>query len=112
LPRHRGRPGRYIRELYQDNALVRGEHHVAGQRVDLAAIACPVLTVVAERDSICPPCASTALNRHVGSAVADVHSVPGGHVGAIVGRHAPSRVHPQLAAWLRERLSLATERGS
>jgi polyhydroxyalkanoate synthase len=92
----------YIKELYQENLLVRGEHWVRGERVDLARITCPVLTVVAERDAICPPEAATALNDHTSSRVKDVLSVPGGHVGAVVGSRASKELYPRMRAWLEQ----------
>lgn len=90
----------YIKELYQENRLIKGEHHVRGDRVDLANIRCPVLSIVAERDAICPPKAATALNDHTSSAVKDVLAVPGGHVGAVVGSRASRELYPKMKAWL------------
>jgi polyhydroxyalkanoate synthase len=95
----------YIKELYQDNLLVAGGHRVAGRLVDLGAIRCPILAIVAERDTICPPAAATALVDHSGSRDAEVLAVPGGHVGAVVGSAASSRMYPATAAWLRARLA-------
>jgi polyhydroxyalkanoate synthase len=95
----------YIGELYQQNLLVLGRHRVRGERVALEDIRCPVLTVVAERDTICPPAAATALNDHVGSTEKDVLTVPGGHVGAVVGGKATTVLFPALAAWLGRRLA-------
>jgi polyhydroxyalkanoate synthase len=94
----------YIGELYQQNALVRGEHHVRGKRADLRNIRCPVLTVVADRDAICPPAAATALNDGVSSTDKEVLTVAGGHVGAVVGGKAPKVLFPALASWLGPRL--------
>ena len=93
---------RYIADLYQDNQLAKGEHHVLGERVDLGAISCPVLSVVAERDAICPPNAATALNRLTSSRVKDVLSVPGGHVGAVVGSRASKELYPKMRAWIEK----------
>jgi polyhydroxyalkanoate synthase len=90
----------YIQELYQDNKLVKGENHVLGERVDLSAITCPVMSIVAERDAICPPRAATALNDLTSSRVKDVLSVPGGHVGAVVGSRAARELYPKMKAWL------------
>jgi polyhydroxyalkanoate synthase subunit PhaC len=95
----------YIGDLYQGNALVKGTHRVAGKRVDLAAIDCPVLTVVTDRDTICPPLAAQALNELTSSKDAEVFVVPGGHVGAVVGNKAPTVLYPKLASWLTTRLS-------
>lgn len=92
----------YIRELYQENRLIRGEHWARGERVDLTRIRCPVLSIVAERDAICPPKAATALNDATSSSVKDVLSVPGGHVGAVVGSRAARELYPRLYAWLKQ----------
>jgi polyhydroxyalkanoate synthase len=89
----------YVRELYQDNRLVAGTHAVAGRRVNLGDIRCPVLTVVADRDVICPPAAATALNDHCGAAVRRVLEIPGGHVGAVIGPRARALLYPALASF-------------
>jgi polyhydroxyalkanoate synthase len=94
----------YIRELYQENRLVAGHHWARGRRVDLANIRCPVLTIVAEKDNICPPDAATALNDACGSVVKEVLRVPGGHVGAVVGSKAPKSLYPAIADFLRRTL--------
>jgi polyhydroxyalkanoate synthase len=99
----------YIGELYQQNLLVQGKHHVKGRRVDLGEIRCPVLTVVTDRDTICPPAAATALNERSGSTDREVLTVPGGHVGAVVGGKATTVLYPALAAWLQERLGVAVQ---
>ncbi len=95
----------YIRELYQQNLLVQGRHHVGGRRVDLGAITCPVLSVVTERDTICPPEAARALNALCGAQKRDVLTVPGGHVGAVVGGKAQKVLYPAILEWLRTNTS-------
>jgi polyhydroxyalkanoate synthase len=101
----------YIGELYQDNRLVRGEHYVRARRVDLGVIRCPVLTVVADSDAICPPAAATALNDGVGSRDKGVLRVSGGHVGAVVGSRASRELYPKLAEWLTARLFASAPSG-
>lgn len=90
----------YIEQLYQDNALARGTHHVAGRRVDLSAITCPLLTIAAERDNICPVPSAAALHELVSSTDDELFLVPGGHVGAVVGSRAPKSLYPKLVGWL------------
>lgn len=97
----------YIGELYQDNLLVQGEHYVKGKRVDLGQITCPVLSVVTARDTICPPPAATALNDRCGASDKEVVTVPGGHVGGVVGSLAPKITYPAISAWLKVRLESA-----
>ncbi|MBW2457443.1 MAG: hypothetical protein JRI68_23250 [Deltaproteobacteria bacterium] len=100
----------YIKGLYQDNTLARGEHHIRGRRVDLGSITCPILTVTTSRDAICPPPAATALNELSGSTDSEILEIPGGHVGAVVGSKASQKLYPALCEWLKARLS--TERAS
>jgi polyhydroxyalkanoate synthase len=88
----------YIRELYQENRLLLGTHSALGRCVDLGAIAAPVLTVVADRDTICPPEAATALK-------SEVLRVPGGHVGAVVGARAQKELYPAIARFFTSKLS-------
>lgn len=92
----------YIEELYQENRLVRGEHRACGRRVDLANIVCPVLSITASRDTICPPAAANALLAHVGSEHKEALTVAGGHVGAVVGSQASKVLYPALSAFLRK----------
>lgn len=96
---------RYIKELYQENRLVKGEHAVAGKRVDLANIECPLLTVTTTKDAICPPKAALGLNAHVSSTDKVEVSIPGGHVGAVVGDKAKDLLYPKLAEFFRTRLA-------
>jgi polyhydroxyalkanoate synthase len=100
----------YIGDLYQKNLLAKGEHFVRGRRADLKNVRCPVLTVVADRDAICPPKAATALNDLVSSTDKEVLTVAGGHVGAVVGGKAPKVLYPALAAWFQKRLGYVTAR--
>ncbi len=74
-----------------------GAQRVAGRLVDLGRITCPVLTIAAERDTICPPAAALALNTHCGSADVEELVVPGGHVGAVVGSRAASMLYPNVS---------------
>lgn len=96
---------RYIRNLYQDNELVRKQHYIAGKLADLSAIKCPVLTVTTSRDVICPPAAALALNTHVGTEDVTELSIPGGHVGAVVGEKAQTLLVPRLAEFFRRTAS-------
>lgn len=96
---------RYIKELYQENRLVKGQHAIAGERVDLGAIRCPLLTVTTTKDSICPPKAAQGLAAHVSSSDKVEVSIPGGHVGGVVGEKAKELLYPKLAEFFRTRLT-------
>jgi polyhydroxyalkanoate synthase len=96
---------RYIRELYQDNQLVRGEHVVRGRRVDLSSITCPIMNVVTERDVICPPDSARALGAASGSDDVSEVLLSGGHVGAVIGGQAKRELYPQLVNFFIEKLA-------
>lgn len=100
--------GTYVKELYQQNQLIRGEHRVRGEAVDLSRITCPVLTIAADRDVVCPRNAAIALNAVVRSNVKDVLDVPGGHVGAVVGTQAARTLYPPLKSWLTQYAKIAS----
>ena len=95
----------YIGDLYQRNALVAGTHHARGRRVDLKDVTCPILSITADRDVICPVPAATALLDASGSQDTESITVPGGHVGAVVGSRAARKLYPAIAEWLRPRLA-------
>lgn len=93
----------YIDALYQKNELYHDTHYVGGKHASLKNISCPVLTVVASRDNICPPEAALVLNDRVSSSDTEVLTVKGGHVGAVVGSKGPRDLYPGVAAWLKDR---------
>lgn len=97
----------YIHDLYQNNALVNGSHRALAREVDLADITCPVLSIVASKDGICPAPAATALNDAVSSKRTDVLTIRGGHVGAVVGPRASSTLYPSLVEWLEKNTARA-----
>ncbi len=94
----------YIKDLYQENLLVKGEHWVKGERVDLSNITAPTMVITAERDAICPPLAAQALLDKVSASDKKLLAVPGGHVGAVVGSKAGTHLYPAIANWLKDRL--------
>lgn len=94
----------YIKELYQDNSVVKGEHFVRGKRADLGNITCPVLTIATSRDHICPAPAAQGLHDNVGSDDKEMIVVKGGHVGAVVGSKARELLYPVITEWFSRRV--------
>lgn len=97
----------YIRELYQGNLLVAGQHVACGKRVKLGDITCPVMVICASKDTICPPPAATALAERCGSEVKKVVTVPGGHVGAVIGSRASRDLYPAIGQFFAEHVPVA-----
>ena len=90
----------YIRDTYQTNAFALGRMHVAGERVDLAHITCPRLTILAERDHIVPKPSAMALVERAGSIEKTVLSYPTGHIGLSTSSKAPTKFWPPISDWL------------
>lgn len=93
----------FVKDLYQENKLVKGEFELGGQKVDLKKINMPLLNVYAERDHLVPPAASIPLNDYVGSKDNERYSVPVGHIGMYVSSRSQKEVAPKIANWLIER---------
>ncbi|MBR1217687.1 class III poly(R)-hydroxyalkanoic acid synthase subunit PhaC [Bradyrhizobium sp. U87765 SZCCT0131] len=103
-PAHPGEAAKqWLKDLYQDNKLVKGEFELSGRRVDLSAIAAPVLNVYALNDHIIPPTCSQALRGHVGNADYSEIPLPGGHVGLFVSSKSQGVLSRDISQWLAAR---------
>jgi polyhydroxyalkanoate synthase subunit PhaC len=93
----------YIRDTYHNNAFVKGEMHIAGERVDLGNIECPVLTVLAQKDHIVPRPSAAALMEVVGAKDKTMMEFRTGHIGLSTSSKAPKTFWPAISGWLVER---------
>ncbi len=94
---------RFIKELYQENRLVKGTLQIGGRTVDLKRIIMPVLTIYGEHDHIVPPSATKPLNDYVGSADKELAGYPVGHIGMYVSADAQHLIAPGIGEWLGRR---------
>ena len=102
-PDHTGASARqWLKDLYQQNKLAKGELEIGGKRVDLTAITMPVLNIYTETDHIIPAPASRALRDKVGSRDYTEAPIPGGHIGVFVSR-AQAKLREQIVGWLEKR---------
>ncbi len=92
----------YIRDCYQTNRFMKGEMRIDDRRVDLAQVRCPLLNVIAEKDTLVPPPASEVLNGLVGSDDTATLRFPCGHIGLASSSKAPKEFWPRIGAWLAE----------
>jgi len=74
----------FVREVYHDDRLARGLTRVHGEPIDLRAIRCPLLNLVAAEDWIVPREAAEKITTLVGSTDATTEIIPGPHVGIIM----------------------------
>lgn len=95
-------PGAAFRQsaqMIRENSLRHGTLRLGGTPVSLAAISCPLLNVVAEKDHIVPIAAAEPVPALVGSEQAEELRLPAGHVGLVVGRSAAKVTIPYMIDW-------------
>jgi polyhydroxyalkanoate synthase len=93
----------WLKDLYQQNRLIKGEFELGGRKVDLKNIRMPVLNVFAQDDHIIPPKSSQALKGRVGTQDYTELSLPGGHVGVYVSGKSQGILGKGIVDWLRTR---------
>ncbi len=91
-----------VDELVRRNALMEGTLRLGGEPVDLRAITCPYLNVLAEHDSIVPADAARPAEDLVGSAEAETLTLEAGHVGLVASRTAAKVTLPRIAGWIQD----------
>ena len=93
----------FVKSLYQQNQLVKGEMYLDGKPIRLESITCPVLMLVAEHDHLVPPGSTLALKSHVGTSDVAALSVAAGHIGLAVSSKAHETLWPAATQWLQNR---------
>ena len=93
----------FVKDLYQDNQLVRGKLHLGSRRVDLGRITCPLLLLMAKNDHLVAPPSTAGIRPHVGSRDVESVVIDAGHVGLVVGGKAQRSLWPEATRWLADR---------
>ncbi|MBI5501595.1 MAG: class III poly(R)-hydroxyalkanoic acid synthase subunit PhaC [Deltaproteobacteria bacterium] len=93
----------FLKDLYQQNKLVKGELEIGGRKVDLKNITMPVLNAFAEADHLVPPACSRRFTELTSSKDTEVLAYPTGHIGMFTSRRSQTEYTPRMAAWLAER---------
>ena len=103
-PHHPGEAAKqWLKDLYQQNKLVKNEFELGGRKVELAKITMPVLNVYAKEDHIIPPQCSRALGKCVGTDDYSEIGLAGGHVGVFVSGKSQGVLGQGIVDWLKER---------
>ncbi|MCW8890050.1 MAG: class III poly(R)-hydroxyalkanoic acid synthase subunit PhaC [Sedimenticola sp.] len=93
----------FIKQFYQQNALINDAVDLGGQRVRLKQITCPVLNIYGEQDHLVPPAASKALKGRTATRDYTEVAFPGGHIGVYVSGKAQALIPPTIGDWLDQR---------
>jgi polyhydroxyalkanoate synthase len=94
---------RFIKDLYQENKLVKGSLEIGGRTVDLEDITMPVLNIYGEQDHLIPPAASIPFNDCIGSTDKELVAYPVGHIGMYVSSKSQQLLAPKIAEWIWKR---------
>ncbi len=94
---------KFVRDLYQENKLVKNELRIGSEKVDLRNIEMPVLLLAGKYDTLVPPESSESFAEAIPSEDTKIMKASVGHIGLSVS----SKVHPDLwedvAEWIQEK---------
>lgn len=94
---------KYIKDLFRDNKLIKGEFEIGGQIVNLKNMTVPFLNVYALQDNIIPNDSTKAIMPKIGSTDKTEIPFPGGHIGVFVGGKSQKDLAPAVAKWTIQR---------
>ena len=94
---------KYIKDLFRDNLLIKGEFELGGRKVDLGNMTVPYLNVYATEDNIIPNPSTLAVMKKLGTRDKKEYPFPGGHIGVFVGGKSQKELAPTVARWTIER---------
>ena len=92
-----------VRMLVRDNGFVTDRLTVGGDRVHLADVRCPFLSVLAKRDHIVPEPAAAPVIELVGAPDKHELRLDAGHIGLVVGKTAARTTLPTIIDFLQRR---------
>jgi polyhydroxyalkanoate synthase len=94
---------KYIKDLFRDNKLIKGEMELGGRKVDLKNMTVPFLNVYATDDNIIPNESTLPIMDAIGSKDKKNYPFPGGHIGVFVGGKSQKELAPAVARWVTEK---------
>ena len=92
-----------LKDLYQQNLLIKGEMELGGRRVDLSRVDMPLLNIYGKYDHLVPPESCQLLTGKVGSRDTEDICLDTGHVGIYVSSRFQKELIPRMAGWLLAR---------
>ncbi len=93
----------FIKDLYQENKLIKNELDLEGDIVNLKNLTMPLLNIYGEFDHLVPPPACNQLTTAVGSTDVEDLCLKTGHIGIYVSSKCQKEFSPKISSWLWER---------
>ena len=93
----------WIKDLWQENKLVKGNFYLGDKKINLKNITMPLLNVYGVKDNLIPASSSIPLNDLVGSKDTEYASYPIGHAGIVASTLSQKEITHKVATWIKER---------
>jgi polyhydroxyalkanoate synthase len=93
----------FVLEYVRGNELIKGQHQVEGQRVDLSNIRAPLLNIVAKYDHIVAQSQAETIMARISSEDKELRVIPSTHVGIMASGRARYKLWPEVVEWLTPR---------
>ena len=93
----------FLKDIYQENRLIKNRMRLGDRTVDLRAIDMPLLLVMGSRDHLVPPAATRPLLEAVASTDKESKEIEAGHIGISVGGRAHRELWPAVSEWIMNR---------
>jgi polyhydroxyalkanoate synthase len=91
----------WMKDLWQENKLIKGKFHLGNKKVDLKKITMPLLNVYGSKDNLIPASSSMPLSDLVGSKDKESLSFPIGHAGIVASTLSQKEIAPKSAEWIK-----------
>jgi polyhydroxyalkanoate synthase len=93
----------FVVDYVRGNELIKGQHEVNGQQVDLSNIRAALLNIVAQFDHLVAPSQSESIMDLVSSEDKALRVMPSTHVGIMASGRARYKLWPEVVEWLGPR---------
>jgi polyhydroxyalkanoate synthase len=93
----------FVLDYVRGNELIKGEHKVKGEQVDLSNIHAALLNIVAQYDHLVAQSQSESVMSVVSSEDKELRVIPSTHVGIMASGRARYKLWPEVVEWLAPR---------
>ena len=93
----------FVKVYLRGNSLIKGEHIINGQPVDISKIDASLLNIVAQYDHLVAQSQSESILDLVSSQDKQLKVIPSTHVGIMASSSAKYKLWPEIVNWLGER---------
>ncbi len=94
---------KWMKELWQENRLMKGEFYLGDKKIDLKNVTMPLLNVYGNKDNLIPMSSSIPLLDLVGSKDKEEACYPVGHAGIVASGRSQREIAPKVAEWIHAR---------